>query len=249
MTPRERQRQRKWIQQVLAKAKQKAESARDAASKAISALVDLGPGFYESFTKSASQPSTRAREVKAAQAEARATFRQLRPVWQAAQRAQDEWSRVAASRKRLTLRATSMISARAAAEATNRETERQAELSLGDQRAKQEAYDAQARLLSEAQMTKEKAELEERNWRARREELKTEGQEASEARKPARIAERQALAERQAVQHECSKVERSQQRMEEAKSSAIKRLQSEVYDAGQVEQAYEQRRRALVGES
>lgn len=242
-----RQKERQRLEQARGKAEQKAEGARDAITKEINNLTEAGMAMVESFHKAQDQ-HVRMEQVKAAQIAVRGVFRHFAPSWAGSKKAQDLWSKATRTRKKQTLRAQQAAAAFTDAEAALSAAARETSAAEAEDKARREEGARIAALQEEAEQERSKAETAEAEWKRRREELKADAAAAKEALKPARAAEKAAIAERHTVYVECAKVERSQMKMERAKSDAIKRLTTEDYNANQVQQAYEQKRKAANSE-
>jgi hypothetical protein len=241
---RDREKERQKAEQTQARAQKSAEVAREKALEAAQNMVEVCcKGFTESFTKTQSRP-VRMDQVKTAQGNAKAIFRQVQTAWKPVATAWETWDKVAPKRRKVAdkARATSAEEAEAAAAVKDAERD-QAEAAAEEQRRLGERK-ARESELEQAEVCKAAAERKETDARRRRDELRSEKPAALDAVKNSRAAEKEAAQERLALHNNCSKVEKAHLQLEEAKSSAMQSLMAEEYDASQVEKAYQRKQDA-----
>lgn len=238
---RQRAEERKVLELAQGTAQENAQAARTAAVNAVSALAEAGPPLVESFVKADGQ-MIRQEQVRSTQAAVRAAFKQLPSSLATLRRAQDHWSKATALRRKLTFRATTASAARSEAQEALTKAEREYSKAEEEEQALRKEHQAHSDAVAEAEAARHKAQMEEVEWRRKREELKVEAATVKETLKPARQAERAAAKARKEEEKSCANAEMKQTKMEMATENAIARLQSEVYDASQVEQAYATRR-------
>merc|ERR1711972_368341 len=154
-------------------------------------------------------------------------------------------SQATAQRSRMVLKSSQADSPqkRENSEAVLAQAELEFEEAEADEKAQRGAFEAVRAELADLENFRLEAEIEEVEWKRRREELKGEIGLSKFAIRPARAAEKAAATAKHVVQKQVTKVERTQLRVEEAGSSAIERLKTEEYVADQVEQAYELKRK------
>jgi len=242
---RERERVRRQLEQAQEKYITQAEAAREATSKHVATFLEVGLGFVDSFEKTAQRP-TRMEEVKVAQASVKSAFRQLSASWTVTRKAQDAWLKAAAARSKVAQRLAAVAASAAEASAVLAEAERVGTEATRALEAQMEACQAAEKALAEAQQARDKAEADEARWRQQCEQLKDEVASARNELKPAKAAVKEAAAERQKVVAQFARVEKAQMRVEAAKQGALERLKSEKYDASQVEQAYELKKKGTA---
>jgi len=242
MSGTERERARKQLEAAIPRMQKQAEKARENTTSAIASFIEAGMPFVEDFKKTQHRPVTNG-EVKTAQSSVRSLFKQLSLAWTVSRQAQEAWAKVSASRSKHVNR---LREAKAAlAEASSRHREAQDEVAAATKAAhanSEEVTEAEA-ALAQAQEARVQAEVDETEWRQRRERLKAEYLMAKSELKPAKAAVKEAEAEAKTVRAEMAKVEKAQMKIETAKTKALERLQSEKYDAKQVEVAYELKRK------
>eukprot|EP00931_Biecheleriopsis_adriatica_P045058 TRINITY_DN25823_c0_g1_i1.p1 TRINITY_DN25823_c0_g1~~TRINITY_DN25823_c0_g1_i1.p1 ORF type:complete len:1592 (+),score=460.64 TRINITY_DN25823_c0_g1_i1:38-4777(+) len=237
--------ERDVLQEHLAKEQKRANAARDAVTSAVSALVEAGMAFADSFEKAQAKSVTQA-DVKAAQGAAKLTFRTFMPMWSSSRKAQETRLKAVIERKRAAEQLESASAPRAEAEAELATAKQWHDEAAAEHEAKLEALKACQAEASSAEAVKKDADSKVAALKQKYEEMKKEHLDAKGALKPMRVAEKAAKVGRQAVIKELQKVEKAKLKVEEAKESALKKLTSEEYDAKQVEQAYEQKRKAAA---
>lgn len=244
MNQRSRDRERQRLEQLQAKAQQKSEASRETVLQAVQNFIEAGMVFADSFTKTQSRP-VKMDQVKAAQTTSKAAFRPLSSAWSAVIKARQVQGKASVQRRKVSSKASAAFAAKVEAELQAASAERELadataeESQLRDERVSRESE------LSEAEASKAAVEAEDAETKRRREELKAVVPVAKEAVKAARAAEKEAANERQALHNTCNKREKEQLQLEEAKNTAVKTLMNEQYDATQVEQAYQQKKKVV----
>jgi len=236
-----RERERHRLEQLVAKAIQRAENSREAVLKEVQNFVEAGMWFAESLQKTQKRP-VRMDQVKAVQSTVKAAFRQLPKAWQAVRSAREAQAKVGAQRRKVALRRATAVQTKAEAEATVQSAsseQKEAEAEEAQLRSERSARESD---LAAAEAARQTAHQREVDMKRRRDELKAQQPAARDAVKAARAAEREADAERKALHARAEKREKEQELLEEAKSTAVRQLKNEAYDANQVELAYEERR-------
>ncbi|CAE7406028.1 unnamed protein product [Symbiodinium necroappetens] len=236
-----RERERHRLEQLVAKAIQRAENSREAVLKEVQHFVEAGMWFAESLQKTQKRP-VRMDQVKAVQSTVKAAFRQLPKAWQAVRSAREAQAKVGAQRRKVALRRATAVQTKAESEATVQSAsseQKEAEAEEAQLRSERSARESD---LAAAEVARQTAHQREVDMKRRRDELKAQQPAARDAVKAARAAEREADAERKALHARAEKREKEQELLEEAKSTAVRQLKNEAYDANQVELAYEERR-------
>eukprot|EP00931_Biecheleriopsis_adriatica_P049693 TRINITY_DN2874_c0_g1_i2.p1 TRINITY_DN2874_c0_g1~~TRINITY_DN2874_c0_g1_i2.p1 ORF type:complete len:1458 (+),score=425.55 TRINITY_DN2874_c0_g1_i2:102-4376(+) len=229
---------------------QRVESTRDAACKSAAALQEAGFALVDSFYAAASASSG---ELRATQQGARSAFRLLSTAWLAARKAQEAWC------KSLNLRGTRLQQAEAADAACQ---EAEAQLAAAEkEQVEAEAEDAaacQAAATAAAEHAAREATLEEAELRAsfvakdRRQHLRAAVVAAKEEVKAAKASKRQAAEGRKGVIGQFSRAEKAllgkrecagEEAVQLSAVSAMEALKAEEYDANQVEEAYQAKKK------
>jgi len=234
------------------KARERVEAAHESASRAVAFLLEVGAAWAESFQASSHGRRVTAAVVRSAQQAARAAFRQLSSAWQVVRGAQEAWVKAA----RLHGRSVQKASAAAAAwtEAGIRQSTADlevAEAAREEEMLRRERLSCEA-AVADAATARAAVEAQEANHKRRRIELRATAAATQAALKPAKAAEREAAAGRASLlSHYSKKAARGQMKMEltMARSSAkeallaVRALKEEEYDANQVEEAYQAKKR------
>ncbi|CAE8691850.1 unnamed protein product, partial [Polarella glacialis] len=237
---RSRERERKRLEELQAKAAQRSEASRESVLQALQAFIEAGLWFSDSFQKTQSRP-VKMEQVKSAQAAVKAAIKPLTSHWQAVRKAREAQGKASNQRRKVTQKLSAAIASKVDAElqatASEKEhleaTEEEAQL-----RAERGARESE---LGATEGAKAAVELEDADMKRRRDELKAAQPRAKEDLKIARLAEKEALNERQALHTQCSRREKEQMQLEEAKNTAVSTLKAEEYKTGQVSEAYDQR--------
>jgi len=233
-----REKDKPRLEQTRGKAQAKAESAREAVTASTQAFTEAGVAFAESFCKCEARP-VKTDKFKDAVSNAKAAFRQVSSMLKSAKTARESWAKSLSARRKLGQKATAANVSLVEAEVwLCRAEEEASEASTEDKQQCSQRSAAEAELMA-AEKAKLEAESEDLENKKQKESLKAAKPQAIEAVKAARAAEKEATQERQSLHAQCSKVEKEHLQLESAKNSAVQNLQDEVYDANQVEQAYE----------
>lgn len=244
LNQRSRDRERQRLEQLQAKAQQKSESSRETVLQAVQNFIEAGMIFADSFTKTQSRP-VKMDQVKAAQTTAKAAFRPLSSAWSAVIKARQVQGKTSVQRRKVSSKASAAFAAKVEAELQAASAERELADATAEESQLREERVARESELSEAEASKAAIEAEDAETKRRRDELKAAQPVAKEAVKVARAAEKEAAGERQALHNTCNKREKEQLQLEEAKNTAVKTLMNEQYDATQVEQAYQQKKKGV----
>ncbi|CAE8591768.1 unnamed protein product, partial [Polarella glacialis] len=229
---RSRERERKRLEELQAKAAQRSEASRESVLQALQAFIEAGLWFSDSFQKTQSRP-VKMEQVKSAQAAVKAAIKPLTSHWQAVRKAREAQGKASNQRRKVTQKLSAAIASKVDAElqatASEKEhleaTEEEAQL-----RAERGARESE---LGATEGAKAAVELEDADMKRRRDELKAAQPRAKEDLKIARLAEKEALNERQALHTQCSRREKEQMQLEEAKNTAVSTLKAEEYKTGQ----------------
>eukprot|EP00928_Gymnodinium_smaydae_P000998 TRINITY_DN10374_c0_g1_i1.p1 TRINITY_DN10374_c0_g1~~TRINITY_DN10374_c0_g1_i1.p1 ORF type:complete len:1481 (-),score=517.39 TRINITY_DN10374_c0_g1_i1:693-4844(-) len=231
-------------EQAQAKAQKSAEAAWESMALHAQIIVEEGVAYSDAFQRAADK-QVKMEQIRTIQHAVKSTFRQLASASQSLRKARDAWVKAGAARRKAMQKAAAAAAASGEASRSLAALERDVAAAFEhvEQRRK-ELHDVE-KACADADAERAAAELEETQRRSRKEELKQMLPLVKEAIKVARAAEKEACGERQAVQAECSKTEKAKLRMEEAKRSAVESLQAEVYDARQVELAYQGKKKGV----
>lgn len=235
------------------KATARAEGARDATSSAIAGLLEAGVAFAESVQLASDQHVSVA-NLKATQQALKCKFRELSSSWTRTKQLQEAWTKASALHRRLAQKV--FLAAAACADAeewvTSAEDEHD-EASLAEE-AERSARQVCEQALLEAEGQRSAAEAEDLGQKRRRSECKAAITSAKVSLKPAKAAEKHASAKRAALLSHYSKADKCQIEQEINASeksasealSAVKALRAEEYDANQVEEAYQAKKKQRV---
>jgi len=224
--------------------------------KDVKAFVDAGTALAESFRRPTERLSktgsgwnradgqTKIAKITSARDYAKDVFKKLGQAWQAMGRDEAARSKAAGAARKAGQRASAAARARQEAEDHLRKVQREHGDGVAEEEAARAECDRLEERLKEVEAARNRFQAEALSSHQRRKQLKSEIVELKGALGPARAAEKEAAAALQAESAACSKVERAQKRVEEAKTSAVERLKSEAYDAMQVEQAYQLKRKS-----
>jgi len=233
---------RKESEQALLDAQERLEVARLTASDALQTAVQAGMGFADAFEKT-QRRSVGKDQVKAAQKKAKASFRQLSSAWQPLKKGFDGWAKALGSHRKAVQKVCSAAVTLAGADKWLADCERDhSEAKAEEERCSKARADSEAAVDS-AKAALDAVEAEDVRQRRRRDELKSSITKAKQEVKSVQSLEKEARQARRTENNEYVKVEQAHLDMEDAKSSAIKNLQEEKYDADQVNQAYELKRK------
>eukprot|EP00927_Polykrikos_kofoidii_P002539 TRINITY_DN11011_c0_g2_i1.p1 TRINITY_DN11011_c0_g2~~TRINITY_DN11011_c0_g2_i1.p1 ORF type:complete len:2071 (+),score=443.47 TRINITY_DN11011_c0_g2_i1:164-6214(+) len=232
------------LEKQLAKVFRFSDACRQGLTAAIASYAEAGIAFAGTFQASSESKASPLAVIEV-QTAAKVSFRQLEQVCSTPRGALDTWPASMASFLAALQKLAPAAEVRAEADAKFAEAKREQELAASESARLSEVLNACEVGLREAEAAIQSAKADEIKWRMRRQELKTETLQAREALRLARLEEREAQNESAALLKATERAEKARLRVEEAKSSAVQRLKSETYLAGQVEQAYEQKRRAM----
>eukprot|EP00928_Gymnodinium_smaydae_P089149 TRINITY_DN7314_c0_g1_i1.p1 TRINITY_DN7314_c0_g1~~TRINITY_DN7314_c0_g1_i1.p1 ORF type:complete len:1488 (-),score=354.37 TRINITY_DN7314_c0_g1_i1:293-4756(-) len=236
-----REKDRQRAEQAQTKMLQKIESAREAVSQAMLALIETGTEFADSFQAAqAKGKSVKAPQVKAAQVAVRGVLRALKPSWANARKLREASVKTFGPRRKAIQKTFAAAAEVLQAERLVEEAERGHAEASAEKDAKTAERVACDEAVAAAEAARAQSEREEMQAKLRRDELKASLPQVKEAIKAAKAAEKEAFNDRQQLHAACSKVERAASFVEEAKNSAIQNLQAEEYDAKQVDKAYVQ---------
>lgn len=232
------------------KAVQRTEAARDALASAVAALVEGGAACAEALQAPREQPMS-ATALKSQQQAAKAKFRQVSSAWTCAKQLQEAWAKLINLRRRTAKKASAAASAFGEADAWLETVEGEYKEALTAEERERSARLACEQALIEAEGQQSAAEVEHAGQKCRRSECQAAMSSARTKLKPAKVAEREASAGRVAVLNHYSKVDKGQIKVEldatanSAKEafSALNALKAEEYDANQVEEAYQAKKK------
>jgi len=252
----EQAQQTQLLEAALVSAEQRAVETQEVTSKDVKAFVDAGAALAESFRRPTERLSktdagwnradgqTKMAKDTSTRDYAKGVFKQLGQAWQAMGRDEAARSRAAGAARRAGQKASAAARARREAEDHLRKVEREHSDGLAEEEAARAEVGRLEEQLKEVESARSRFLAEAQSSQQRRKQLRSEIVALKGALGPARAAEKEAAAALQAELAACSKVEKAQKRVEEAKASAVERLKTEAYDAMQVEQAYQLKRKA-----
>lgn len=216
--------------------------AQENASNCVRVLLEAGEAFVKSFRRAAASKVAVSR-VLCAKEHATAAFKQLRNAWDTARTLQETWLRSAIScREPLRVAA---LAADAAATASNELAEADAlvEEATADEALRRVKREAREVEITASEVAKVEADALELHWRRRRDELRAHLGTAHLDSLKSRAAALEATERRSALQAWCARTENLHLQLEASKVSAVEALRAETYNARQVQEAYEARKR------
>lgn len=249
------------LEKVFDKAKEQSVKAQDTAAQVLSELKDIATTFADAIY--ATGESTTQRIVKAAQTELKGTARSVWTSWQSVKAASDCKSKMSSSHRKMSRAffkaAASCKEARARSAAADKEYAEAVDSTIAcqSQRSTCEAK------LEDKKLACTTAEENEVGQKRKRDELKALLGETKQSLKVAKTAEREAASGRTSLyKHYAKANDGIKKELEAAKSSvkasadeeqkamsAIQALVGEAYDANQVVEAYEAKRKPRGEES
>jgi len=247
---------------ALVKARDRADAAREGAAQATAALQEAGVAFVETFVR-AEGSAVLMSQVKATQQAAKASFRQLGTALQSWRLASETCAKVAALRRKAALKAIGGATAGRQAEAkvTAAANDRQeAEAAVAHTSAERSRLEKEVEVARKALADAEAKEAQEKR---RKLDARSQLEEAKRAVRPAKAAEREAAQTRTALHRQFARsdaagsgasggvarvkaeVDALREGAQEA-LNAVQALRDEEYDANQVEEAYQAKKKQKV---
>lgn len=242
-TLRRREAEQAAVEAEHARTKQRVEDVEERTSQAMSTLVEAGLAFAEELQAL----KVRSKALEAARQSAAASFRQFSAAWQAARRLREPWRRALGLRRRPAREA--LLEAAASAAACRRAAEEEkehaaAEAEVRARQAKREACEVE---VEAARALRDAAEADEAMWRRRRDELRVALGSTYLALLRSSAAVQGAASEQEALRAWCTRNDNLQMRMESNATSAVEVLRAEQYNAKQVEEAYQAKKKPKWG--
>jgi len=234
-----RDKERARAEQMEELAQKKAETSREAATLSLTALIEAATALADSFKKTEKErPKFRVPMIGVAQRDLKSAFKQLVSAGLVLRKSQESWTKTASLRRKRKSTEFSNSITKQTCQGTLDDAESEYKEALQEEERCRQERGARETDLMEGEAANSTAELQEANWKRRRDDLKVGLTKAKESVKCTKSQEKEAAAERQALHTNFSKVEQQQLKMETAKSSAIEMLQAEEYKSDQVEEAF-----------
>jgi len=245
-----REKDRARTESAREKASQRAESIRDAAANSVAALVEVGIAYVDAFRVNKDQPLS-ATALKTVHQAAKAKFRQMSSAWTRAKQLQEAWAKVSHFRLRTAKKVSAAVVAAAEADDWLEAVEGEHEEALAAEERERSSRLACDQALLEAERQQGTAEVENVGQKCRRSECQAAISSARTKLRPAKVAEKEASTGRAALLSHYSKADKGQIKVElEATASsakealsAVRALKAEEYDANQVEDAYQAKKK------
>jgi len=219
--------------------KRRVEEVEGRAAQAMAAVLEAGLDLAKAL-KAVTRPL---RKLETARCSAEPVFRRLDSTWQAARQLREPWRRALALQRKSAQEASSSSATSAEAaqcvSAMDREL-KAAEVDERSRRLKRETCEVE---VEATRAMRDAAEADQAKWKRRRDELRGSLGSTFLDVLRSRAAMAEAASEQEALKSWCSRAENVQVNMESAISSAVKVLRGEQYNAKQVEEAYEARRK------
>lgn len=238
------------INAAIGKAVQRLESSQEAVGKAVTCLHEVGSSLVESFAP-ASGASTA--QAKSAQQVAKAALKLLSTAWKGANKSQDGFVKALSARRNRAQQARNADVSCQEAEAHMVAIENEYSMSAASDASCREALDAATTKFNACEASLELAEQKAVfASKERRQQLRAGVGQAKAEVKAAKVSARQAAEGRRAVVGQFSRAEKAmigQTGQEAVKlsaaeaASAVEALRAEAYDANQVEEAYQAKKK------
>jgi len=232
------------------KAQQCAELAQQSASLRIAEFLEAGLAFVASFQKSRARSSVKGSQVELAKKQASLAFQRLSAAWHATRTAQVAWLEASMLCREPSKRAVLAAAACEEAEDAFREVDAALQTATAEEeacRTKRSAREADA-LATQAALNSALAS--ESDWRRKQEECRANLGAAHLELLKSRAAQHDAESQRASLYAWCAQEENLHLQMESAQkgkvTEAVQALRAEQYDANQVEEAYQAKKKQRV---